>query len=131
MKKIIRKSAGFRSILGIMNIEEEPYQVVGTCEGDECWRSNDAGGQEHYEPRSYYTNRLASSQGRLYWVYQDGRHNNLHRIETTDASSVGKWNDPRDKQEENSEFYLDQPISRIIWKSEIKRDQNGELYMLD
>ena len=114
-----------------MNISDRPYQVVGTREGDEHWRDNDAGGQEHYELRIFYTDRLVSSEGKLYWVYQDGRYNNLHRMETTDASSVGEWNNPRDKQEENSKFYLDQPLSRIVWESEIKTDQNGELYMLD
>jgi hypothetical protein len=66
---------------------------VGTKEGEECFRDNEAGGQESYQPRVYHTDRLVKSEGKFYWVRRNSR-GYLHCEETTEEKAtpfVGQW----------------------------------------
>jgi hypothetical protein len=127
---VVKRSASFfDSILGILEVEDKLYRVVGTSQGEECFRDNDAGGQESYEPRAYHTDMLcADSDGQLYWVYRRSS-GTLYREATSNTSGVGRWRSVSARKP--GEFYLDATCSRIIWKSEIKEDTQGGLYILD
>ena len=126
---VVKRSASFfDSILGILEVEDKLYRVVGTSQGEECFRDNDAGGQESYEPRAYHTDILcADSDGQLYWVYRRSS-GILYRQPTTNTLGVGKW---RNNKPTTGEFYLDTGYTRVIWKVEIKEDAQGGLYMLN
>jgi len=126
MQVTVRSASFYESILGKIEIDDRLYSIVGTSEGEECFRDNDAGGQESYNPRSFHKNRLCKSDGQLYWVYRRSS-GNLYREATTNTAGVGKWV----SKPETGEFYLDERCSRIIWKREIKKDAQGGLYILD
>jgi hypothetical protein len=126
MLVLIRSASFFDSILGTLNIEDKLYRVVGTAQGEECFRDNDAGGQDSYSPRAYYTDRLCESDGSLYWVCRRSS-GTLYREITTNTSGIGKWiGKPK-----MTEFYLDTKHTRIIWKTEIQENTEGGLYILN
>lgn len=135
---VTRRSASFfDSIFGLLEIEDTCYKVLGTREGAECFRDNDAGGQDRWEPQVFYTDRLVvSDEGRYYWIYRNSR-NHLFCDEISEAQaalSMGKWYNGylRNKEQPTpGEFYLNKGKARIVWKSEIKKDAVGDLYILE
>jgi hypothetical protein len=122
----IRSASFFDSIFGTLEIEDKLYRVVGTRQGTECFRDNDAGGQESYNPREYYTDRLCESDDYRYWVCRRS-NGTLYREATTNTSGIGKWIG----KPETTEFYLDMEHTRIIWKTEIKENTEGSFYILN
>jgi len=135
--QVVRRSASFfNTIFGIVEVSETVYKVLGTRDGAECFRDNDAGGQDRWHPQVFYTDRLVSNEGLYYWAYTNSRgHFFCEEVSEEKARPfIGKWYNGclREKEQPTpGEFYLNEKRTRIIWKSEIKEDSTGALYILE